>query len=368
MRITFPHMGTLGLVLRALLENFGHIVVVPPPISSHTIALGAKHSPECVCLPFKVNMGNFLEAAALGADTVVMAGGTGPCRLGFYATVQREILRELGIDLEMIVLEPPKSSVWEIGGIIAPLTNGATAVELVRNLHFAFELCKAIDRVERELNELRAVQVTPATCDAVWGKALHIFGEVRDVFSLRQAEQQVAKMLGKVERRDTAEPLRVALVGEIYVLIEPSVNLHLEKRLGDMGVAVHRSTYVSDWINAHLIPNPYALFHARRLKSKARPFLRGFVGGHGLETVGQSVLYGEQGVDGIIQVMPLTCMPEIVAQSILPTVSRHLGVPIMTLVFDEHSGEAGLQTRLEAFVDMMHVRKRRAKGGRNQWE
>ncbi|MBT9177375.1 MAG: hypothetical protein DDT20_01708 [Firmicutes bacterium] len=296
MRVTFPHMGTLWLVLRALLENFGHTVVVPPAISSHTISLGARHSPECVCLPFKVNMGNFLEAAALGADTVVMAGGAGPCRLGFYATSQLEILRDLGIDLKMLVLEPPKNSVWELGGIISPLTNGATTVELVRNLHFAFELCKALDRVERTLSELRAVQATPVACDRAWEKALHLFGQVRDVSHLRQTEHQATELLSKVQRRDTAEPLRVALVGEIYVLIEPSVNLHLEKRLGDMGVAVFRSTYVSDWVSAHLIPNPRALLYARKLKSKARPYLRGFVGGHGLETIGKSVIYGEQGV------------------------------------------------------------------------
>ncbi|MBT9156851.1 MAG: hypothetical protein DDT37_01842 [Firmicutes bacterium] len=316
-----------------------------------------------MCLPFKVNIGNFLEAAARGADTVVMAGGAGPCRLGFYATSQREILRDLGIDLKMLVLEPPKNSVWELGGILAPLTNGATTVKVVRNLHFAFVLCKALDKLERALSELRAVQVTPAACDAVWEKALHLFGQVRDMSHLRQTEHQVTELLSKVQRRDTAEPLRVALVGEIYVVIEPSVNLHLERRLGDMGVAVLRSTYVSDWISAHLIPNPRALLYARNLRNKARPYLRGFVGGHGLETVGKSVIYGEQNVDGIIQVMPLTCMPEIVAQSVLPTISQHFGVPIMTLVFDEHSGEAGLQTRLEAFVDMMHMRKRTVKRG-----
>ncbi|MBS3984663.1 MAG: hypothetical protein KGZ66_03530 [Selenomonadales bacterium] len=367
MRVTFPHMGTLWLVLRALLENFGHTVVVPPPVSSHTLALGAKYSPECVCLPFKVNVGNFLEAAASGADTAVMAGGTGPCRLGFYAASQREILRELGTDLRLLVLEPPEKGVWEIGRIIAPLTNGATPTEVVRNLRFALELCQALDKVERELSELRAMQITPTSCDAVWETALHLFGQVRDVAHLRRAKLQVYELLGALERRGAPVPLRVAIVGEIYVVLEPSVNLNLEKRLGDMGVAVERSICVSDWVFSHLIPSPCALQKERKLKSKARPYLRGFVGGHGLETVGNSVLYGEQGVDGIIQVMPLTCMPEIVAQSILPAVSRQLGVPIMTLVFDEHSGEAGLQTRLEAFVDMLRVRKS-APRRQNQWE
>jgi predicted nucleotide-binding protein (sugar kinase/HSP70/actin superfamily) len=55
-------------------------------------------------------------------------------------------------------------------------------------------------------------------------------------------------------------------------------------------------------------------------------------------------------------------MPEIVAQTILPAVSRETGVPVMTLVVDEHSAEAGIVTRLEAFVDMLRRRTKRTEG------
>ena len=36
-------------------------------------------------------------------------------------------------------------------------------------------------------------------------------------------------------------------------------------------------------------------------------------------------------------------------------------IPILSLVLDEHTGEAGLQTRLEAFVDLLD-QKRKANG------
>ncbi|NLN13967.1 MAG: CoA protein activase, partial [Tissierellia bacterium] len=69
--------------------------------------------------------------------------------------------------------------------------------------------------------------------------------------------------------------------------------------------------------------------------------------------------YKNRGYDGAIQILPLNCMPEIVAKSILKNVSRDLDFPIMTLVVDEMTGEAGYVTRLEAFVDL--VSKRREK-------
>ena len=68
---------------------------------------------------------------------------------------------------------------------------------------------------------------------------------------------------------------------------------------------------------------------------------------------------GVNRLDGVIQLLPFTCMPEIVAQSITPAVSAAYQLPILTLVIDEHSAEAGMMTRLEAFVDLLQ-RKRAA--------
>ena len=51
-------------------------------------------------------------------------------------------------------------------------------------------------------------------------------------------------------------------------------------------------------------------------------------------------------------------MPEIIAQDLLPTVSRDLGIPVMTLVLDEHSSGTGVLTRLEAFVDLVRMSQR----------
>ena len=51
-------------------------------------------------------------------------------------------------------------------------------------------------------------------------------------------------------------------------------------------------------------------------------------------------------------------MPEVVAKSILTAVSRDYDLPTLHLAIDEHSGEAGLVTRVEAFVDVLERRKK----------
>jgi predicted nucleotide-binding protein (sugar kinase/HSP70/actin superfamily) len=65
-------------------------------------------------------------------------------------------------------------------------------------------------------------------------------------------------------------------------------------------------------------------------------------------------------MDGAIQIFPMGCMPEIVSKAILPSIARDRDFPIMSLVVDEMTGEAGYVTRIEAFIDMLERRKENA--------
>ncbi|KLU62814.1 hypothetical protein CEB3_c07750 [Peptococcaceae bacterium CEB3] len=77
------------------------------------------------------------------------------------------------------------------------------------------------------------------------------------------------------------------------------------------------------------------------------------IGGHAQESIGHTVMYAEQGFDGIIQLAPFACIPEIVSKAIMPRITHDTGIPVLTFFLDEQTAKAGVQTRLEAFVDMV---------------
>ncbi len=357
MRITVPHMGYMGIALEALLTEFGHEVVLPPPCSKKTLTLGALYSPETVCLPLKMNVGNFLEAVELGADVIVMAGGVGPCRFGYYGEVQKEILRDLGKSVEMLILEPPSEDFPSFARNLFRLAKPRGLRGLLRGMVLAWSKLKACE----ELLSL-SFYVRPRSCHKKEVTAL-----VEEGFSslLKQREKRniqdvVARTRGELFKRvtDTAErPLRIGIVGEIYTVVEDSVNLELETRLGDLGVEVTRTISLVHWVEDHLIKKMLGLYTDKALRDDAQGYLRGFVGGHGLESVALTVRLAKQGYDGVIHLYPLTCMPEIVAQSVISAVSKDYGIPVLTLIVDEHTGSSGYQTRLEAFVDLLMRRR-----------
>ncbi|HPU41527.1 MAG TPA: hypothetical protein PKY26_03860 [Acetivibrio clariflavus] len=127
-----------------------------------------------------------------------------------------------------------------------------------------------------------------------------------------------------------------------------------------MGVEVHNFLGISKWILNHFIINNLPVKIKDKLLAAGREFINtDDIGGHGIQTIGASVIATKRKYDGVIQIYPFTCMPEIIAQNVLIEVQRKYKIPVMTLIVDEMTGEEGYKTRLEAFVDMLEMRRRK---------
>mgnify|MGYP000962088019 CR=1 FL=1 len=363
-RVTFPHMGHIHIALKAMLESIGLEVIVPPPITKRTLSRGIQYSPEFACLPLKINLGNFLEAFDLGANTIVMAGGWGPCRFGYYAQVQREILRDLGCNFELIVLEAPDTKFSAILGQVKELAGNCSWRQIGYAVRLGWEKVKALDALEIRVQQLRPREIRGGQVEAMYREVLNDIDRAANIKQIRAALQEGYSRFQKLILDMEKPVVRIGLVGEIYTVLEPFTNLHIERHLGRLGAEVTRSIYLSQWVNDHLFAGLLRIPSTKTYWNLSVPYINYWVGGHGRETVGGAVYFAQQGYDGVIQIGPLTCMPEIVAQSILPQVSLEQGIPVLTLYFDEHSGEAGLLTRLEAFVDLVRRRKKREKKAR----
>jgi predicted nucleotide-binding protein (sugar kinase/HSP70/actin superfamily) len=82
------------------------------------------------------------------------------------------------------------------------------------------------------------------------------------------------------------------------------------------------------------------------------------------EVVGVAGHYLRDGrVDGFIAVGSFGCGPDSTLLDVVQRTTREAGRPFMNLIIDEHTGEAGLVTRLEAFVDMLARWKRKERSG-----
>ncbi|NLG85306.1 MAG: CoA protein activase [Firmicutes bacterium] len=352
MKVTFPHLGPAHLALVTLFTDLGLEPVAPPPTTRRTIALGVRHAPEFACFPLKVNLGNYLEALAAGAEAIFMVGGVGPCRLGYYAQVQQTILRRLGLDLPMIVFEPPQRRWAEFWRAIRRVLPPKRLVGLPGALFFAYRKLAAIDELAVLVNRLRPRTLRPLALQRLWEEGQKALGACTEMRSLKRVLSSFKADLVAIPRLEEGYPLRMELAGEIYMVLEPAVNFELERRLGEKGVEVIRHLYLSRWLGEQFRRCLGLDASHHRDRELAWPYLAHPVGGHGLQSVARAVEAGVNRLDGMVHLAPFTCMPEIVAGGVLPVVREDLGLPILHLNLDEHTAEAGVLTRLEAFLDL----------------
>ena len=362
MKVTFPHLGNVYIAGKALLEELGHEVITPPVCSRKTLEVGIKHSPEMICLPFKIFIGNYIESIEKGADTILLTGSCGPCRFGLYSLVQKDILNNLGYNVDFIVLESFKEGALEFKNNINKIIGSSSVTKFSKSAKLALSLIKMADDLSQLSNNIRAYAINKNDVNNIMDNYYLRAVETHGANELKKLIINTEEELNKVKTDKSADPIRIGIIGEIYTIIEPFVNLEVERKLGNLGVLVDKSLTPTKWLEHHLFSYPFGSKYENMKFDLAKPYLADPVGGHGRETVGSAIYYNNMGYDGVIQILPLNCMPEIVAKSILKTVQKDLDFPIMTLVVDEMTGEAGFNTRLEAFIDLIYKRRGLANG------
>ena len=350
MRLGLTHMGNIDVVARAMAKKLDIDLVMTPPTTQRTLSLGVKYSPEMVCLPFKLQLGNMIEALELGADTLLMPGGPGPCRFGYYHKVHERILRELGYKFQMLTQD---IGVMEM---IKYVTNGASTKKVIAAFYFGITKLRALEELERMAHKIRAIERDKGEATRIYRAAIKAIDNAADYQALRQAKQEHLQKLTSLSTITSPAPLKVGITGEFFVVIDPFANMDIEIELGKLGVEVRRSIYVSDWVR--LNPFVYALGLLEKHKSHkaAMPYLSRHVGGDGWQSVGEKVLHARDW-DGLVHLEPFGCVPEIMARNIMSSTKEKL--PVLNIIYDEHTGKAGMINRLDAFIDMIRRKKRR---------
>lgn len=358
MRVSFPHMGNAYIPLTALLSNLGAEVIIPPRPTRKTIDMGALHAPEFVCLPFKVNLGDNLRALQMGSDTLAMVSGMWACRFGYYGRVQHKILRDVGFEFDSILLGRE--------GLLPVYNKFRDTVEgnLLRGwLHAARQFkrkAESIDELEKAARAGRPFERERGGTSKALEDALSLVHGSSSLKGTDAALREGLDMLGAVETDEAGgEPLQIAVVGEIYAVLEPALNFDIDRRLGEMGIMSHPVMSVYKWLLRPLKIDPSIVIEERLARRIARPYIAYVLGGEEHQTITGTIHAARRGYDGVIHLYPFTCMPENICRTILPRVEAEFDIPVLNLCLDEHASPTGIATRLEAFIDLLKARRKK---------
>src|SRR4030042_1141970 len=205
MKVTFPHLGSMHIFCKAIAETAGIPYLVPPETSRKTLTLGVLHSNECICLPFKIILGNFIEALQHGADTIVMVGSGPPCRLGLYDLVHQVILKDLGLHYRWLTI--PARLTWDTVMKNYEETKPLRKELTPRNyltfpyaLYIGWRKMLATEQLEKLAMQVRAREVIKGRTQRNLQHALKMLDEARGGKAIKEAVREGGRIINETEQ------------------------------------------------------------------------------------------------------------------------------------------------------------------------
>lgn len=178
---------------------------------------------------------------------------------------------------------------------------------------------------------------------AAFDKAVCEYRSFRNTIRQGELPFSTSSRTSADENAGNGREMKIAVIGHAYNLYDTHINMNMLQKLQKYGVKVITADMVEeDMINLNV-------------KSLHKPMFWNF----GRKALGSVFhLTHNREIDGIIYVMSFGCgIDAFVCDLIERRLKRETDIPFILLTLDEHSGEAGLNTRLEAFIDMIRWRK-----------
>lgn len=347
-KVSFPQLGNYYVPLETLFtEGLGVEYIVPPPITKKTLDLGSKYSPDFVCSPFKYTLGNFIETIEAGANTLVQTGGV--CRLGYYGELDEQILKDLGYNVRFVNMAKAKfSKPITFYNEFKEINPNMSIKKIAKILPVVLKMVEYIDEIEDYIRKNVGFETEKGTFENVHKEFLSKLRSVRTKEELNNTFQKFKKQFKSIEVIKPKTPLRVGIVGEYYTIMEPFSNHYVEKELAQMGIVVDR------WMN---ITNSLLHRPDKKVREHIKKYAKYDMGATSMYTIDKALEFAKKGYDGIIHVKSSGCTPEIDAMPVLQNISADYKIPILYFSFDSQTSDTGIQTRLEAFYDMIIMRK-----------
>ena len=298
-------------LFKTYLESLGQTVVINKPTNKSLVELGSEAIVDETCLPCKIEAG-----AALILDgqvdyiflprLVSIARGLTNCpKMISMPDLLRARCKSEVIDPTVDIRRDPKSllrAVRETGELFT------------RDGHKVYE---------------------------AWQKAVHAYRCYKNLLKNHLMPKEAIEVLsGKKapEFHPDKGQLKIALIGHNYNLNDSFSSFNLVNRLREKGLFV----YTPDALSEHIINRMNSTMekqifwiHERKILGAAFYYIR------------------RKMVDGIISVTSFNCGTSAVTNEFIGYEAEKAHIPLLSLIVDEHTAEAGVKTRLEAFANLM---------------
>jgi predicted nucleotide-binding protein (sugar kinase/HSP70/actin superfamily) len=307
---------------KTFFEELGMEVIVSPPTTRAILDRGVEEAVNDACIPIKLYHGHVAYLRDK-ADYIFTPRLVSVRKHGDFGT-ETFCPKFLGLP-DMVRL-----AVEDLPAMID------ARVDLKKGRHELTNVAREIGlQLGKSLEEIKRAQ----------RKALSVHNQYKKLLGQQILPVRAMEILfGEKEKDDLIEnpELAIAVVGYPYAIYDPYINGGLLDILSREKVRVLTQDMLSDRIlnrEANKLPKSLFWYFSNRAVYGTLHFM------------------DRQKVDGVIHVTAFACGPDSIVDRLLEIEARRRQVPYLAVAIDEHTGEAGVRTRVEAFMDMLRFRK-----------
>lgn len=312
---------------KTFFETLGHEVIVSSPTTRSILDRGVEEAVNDACIPIKIYHGH-VEELLDQADYIFCPRLVSVRKHGDFGT-ETFCPKFLGLP-DLIRLTFPQAP---------PIID--TRIDLKQGKDQLFKVFEEIGAsLDHNHQESRSAYQAAVETDRKFKDLLYQEKTPLEAMAVLFDDPHPAKP--PVQTPD----LRIAVVGYPYAIYDSYINVGLLNILTKHGVKIYTQDMLSDKIlnrEARELPKSMFWYFSNRAVYGALHYMKRF------------------DIDGIIHVTAFACGPDSMVDRLLEIEARRRGgKPYLPIAIDEHTGEAGVRTRIEAFIDMLRYRRDKA--------
>lgn len=314
-------------------------IVISDNTSRDLLDRGVKKSLSEICVPIKVMVGHVLNLDQKDVDLIFLPR---------FRTIRKDVVlcpKFLGLP-DMIKHSLPSLEAEVITDIIEAKSDDISQFSNHKKLAEELEITK------------KEMQTALKKASEFWQRYRNLLYEgylVDDFLGVEKIEV-LEKVISKFENSSKLpqsknkelnsstgeEVVDIALIGYVYNVYDQYINMDIINKLKEMGVRVHTFSMVAEETLE------------KELTKLRKPMFWEFTN----KLYGAAEHYFKNNkIDGVIHLTAFGCGPDSMLGQILEVDAKDYDKAFMTLRIDEQTGESHIITRIEAFIDLLRLKK-----------
>ena len=195
-----------------------------------------------------------------------------------------KVMKRLGYDLNFVVIDSPKDIgakelLRRIGSISSESSKKTDAK--IKALYGALKVINLIDEIEKSAHVFAGFESNRGECKSLLNQCKY------EAMKSSRSEEMIKilrcyrEKINNIAVDANKAPLKIAIIGEIYTVIEPYTNFNIEDKLMDYGVSSMRELTPSWWVR-NMALSPFKI-NSLKIRTNARNYLPVSIGGHAVE-------------------------------------------------------------------------------------